>query len=137
MKHVNRQQGFTLLEMLVVLVVIAMSASFAGPNLWNSYVKSNERSTVQGFADAVMQLRQDAFHQGTSILLPAVLNETVPAGGLLPALPDGWVLEKSDSIRLLPSGVTNGGSFYLRSSVANRWLLTLAPLDGRGKISKL
>jgi len=130
------QKGFTLLELLVVLVVIAMSASFAAPNLWHAYTSASERSSVQAFANDLVQLRQDAFHQGKPVRLPAV-GGAIIKDGLLPALPDGWELEKSTSLRFLPSGVTSGGSFYLRSPVGNRWMLTLAPLDGQVGISRL
>jgi len=131
------QKGFTLLELLVVLVVIAMSASFAAPNLWHAYTSASERSSVQAFAGALAQLRQDAFHQGKAVRVPAVTGAVIIKDGALPALPDGWALEKSTSLRFLPSGVTNGGSFFLRSPVGNRWLLTLAPLDGQVGISRL
>jgi len=133
------QQGFTLLELLVVLVVVGLTASFVGPNLWHAYVKAEERSRVQMFADALMQLRQQAYHRGRTIRLPALsdaLNGNAQAAGQseMPAMPDGWVLERSSALRFLPSGVTNGGTFFMRSPVGRRWQLNLAPLDGRATI---
>jgi len=127
------QKGFTLLELLVVLVIVGMTASFAGPNLWRSYVKSSERASVRSFAGALIDLRQQAFHQGRSVQLPA-LSATTARHGYSPALPDGWELKKSTSLRFLPSGVTNGATFYLQSPVGNRWELRLAPLDGKVSI---
>ncbi len=133
----TNQKGFTLLELLVVLVIVAMTASFAGPNIWKSYVKSNERSTIYAFADALRELRQEAFHQGKSVRLPASVEESAINHDIFPVLPDGWVLEKSTELRFLPSGVTNGAAFYLHSPVGNRWELKLAPLDGKLGMSRL
>jgi len=129
------QKGFTLLELLVVLVIVGMTASFAGPNLWRAYVKASERSSIRSFAGALIDLRQQAFHQGRSVQLPA-LSATAARSGEFPALPDGWVLEHATALRFLPSGVTNGGSFDLRSPVGNRWKLRLAPLDGKVSIQR-
>jgi len=130
----NMQQGFTLLELLVVLVIVGMTASFAAPNLWHSYVTSSERASVRTFSEALMHLREQAFHTGRAVRLPA----TTPATDLnrdgFPPLPEGWELEKSTSLRFLPNGVTNGGSFELRSPVGNLWRLRLAPLDGKVSI---
>ncbi|MBN4077138.1 prepilin-type N-terminal cleavage/methylation domain-containing protein [Mariprofundus ferrooxydans] len=131
------QKGFTLLELLVVLVIVAMTASFAGPSLWKSYVKSNERSLVYAFADSLGAMRQNAFHQGRSVSLPALNEGSIMNHDKFPVLPEGWMLERSTALRFLPSGVTNGASFYLSSPVGNRWQLSLAPLDGRVGIHRL
>ena len=130
------QKGFTLLELLVVLVIVGMTASFSGPDLWRAYVKADEHSTVQTFSDAIGVLRVEAFHQGRAIVLAAV-HEGAAAGKRMPDLPVGWRLERSSSLRFLPSGVTNGGMMYLSSPDAHQWQLTLAPLDGTVEIRKL
>lgn len=136
MIKVTTQKGFTLLELLVVLVIVAMTASFSGPDLWRAYVKANERSTVRAFAGDIGKLRVTAFHQGRLIVLAAV-DDVNPVGQTMPDLPSGWTLERSDSIRFLPTGVTNGGMVYLRSPDSHRWLLKIAPLDGAVEIQKL
>jgi len=130
------QKGFTLLELLVVLVIVALTASFSGPDLWRAYVKADERSTVRTFADALGVLRVEAFHQGRSIVLAAV-DGAISVGKRMPELPEGWRLESSSVLRFLPSGVTNGGIVYLRSPDAHRWLLKIEPLDGAIEIKKL
>jgi len=132
----TNQKGFTLLELLVVLVIIGLAASFSGPELWRTYMKADERSTVRAFADAIGALRTEAFHQGRPIVLAAV-NEGAAAGQRMPNLPAGWTLESSSSLRFLPSGVTNGGMVYLSSPDSRRWLLKLRPLDGTVEIRKL
>ncbi len=133
----NHFSGFTLLELLVVLVILGFAVSISSPRLWRLYEKTQERSVVQTFGDALQKLRLKAFHSGRTINLAAVTGEEGVAPKRMPALPDGWLLYKSTDIRLLANGVTNGGELYLRTPHGNRWLLTLQPLDGRVGIQRL
>jgi len=135
---IANQKGFTLLELLVVLVIVGLAASFSGPQLWSVYEKSQERSVVQSFADELQVLRSATFHAGKSIEFLSV-NRSSDRSKVsnLPDLPKGWVLEDSSTIYFLPSGVTNGGTFNIRSSEAHLWRLILQPLDGRIEIQRL
>jgi len=130
----TNQKGFTLLELLVVLVIVAMTASFAGPDLWRSYVKADEHFTVQTFADDLGKMRVEAFHQQRSIVL-AVEGSTNQVA--MPDLPEGWRIEKSSPLRFLPTGVTNGGTLHFLSPDSHRWQLRLQALDGTVEISRL
>jgi len=131
------QKGFTLLELLVVLLIVAMAASLTGPQLWKSYTKASERSTLQTFAGELQQLRSQAFHSGRMIELPATRAAIKTSVGLFPVIPEGWELERSSVLRLLPTGVTNGAELYFLSPGNRRWLLNLRPLDGRVEIKPL
>jgi len=135
---ITNQKGFTLLELLVVLVIVGMTASFSGPQLWLVYEKSQERSVVQSFADELQMLRSEAFHAGKLIeILSANRSSDRSKISNLPDLPKDWVLEDFSKIYFLPSGVTNGGTFNMRSPEAHSWQLILHPLDGRVEIKRL
>jgi len=130
------QKGFTLLELLVVLVIVGMTASFAGPNLWSTYAKGRERNAVQSVASSIQALRLKAFHSGKPVFLPAVpSSEHAPQHWLEP-WPQGWQLESATAIQLLPSSVTSGGKIRLRSPAGYQWLLELSPLDGKVSIRR-
>ncbi len=131
------QKGFTLLELLVVLVIIGMAASFSGPRLWKLYAKAQERAVIQNFASSLQSLRMDILHSGRSLEIAAVSESAINENTQLPALPDGWVLQKSTSLRLLSTGATNGGSFEFRSPSEKQWKLTLKPFDGHIEIHRL
>jgi len=131
---ITNQKGFTLLELLVVLVIVGMAASFSGPQLWQSYAKASERSVLQTFADDLEKIRVEAFHQQRSIVL-AVEGSTNQIA--MPDLPEGWRIEKSSPLRFLPTGVTNGGTLYFLSPDSHRWKLKLQALDGTVEISRL
>lgn len=58
----NRQRGFTLLELLVVLLIIALLASYVGPKLFTQVDRAKVRSTqaqMKTLGDAVTQFRLD------------------------------------------------------------------------------
>lgn len=56
------QQGFTLLELLVVLMIIALLAGFVGPKLFSNVDQAKEKTALRqmhSFADALIQYRLD------------------------------------------------------------------------------
>jgi general secretion pathway protein G len=58
----KRQRGFTLLELLVVLMIIALLAGFVGPKLFSQLDNAKEKtalSQMKGFSDALGQYRLD------------------------------------------------------------------------------
>ena len=134
-RAVTGQAGFTLLELLVVLVVLGMAASLAGPKLWHSYEKAQEQSVVRGYGEAILGLRLKAFHAGQAVTLSAANNEGRNIQDAM--LPDDWSIERFDTLFLLPSGVTNGGSVILTAPTARRWQLIFRPLDGHMEVTRL
>src|SRR5215471_2208472 len=71
----HRQQGFTLLELTVVLIVVAILASIAYPSFVNQAIKGNRA--------AAQQFMLDVANAESQYLLDArAYNGTVGAGGL-------------------------------------------------------
>jgi len=135
--RVDKQLGFSILELLVVLVIVGLTASFAGPGLWSAYGKASEKHEIQSFSGALQQLRLNAFHEGRMIEFSAVSGGAKNKSDQFPAMAEGWIIEHSTALRLLPTGVTSGGEFYFQSPNNHRWLLILRPLDGRVDIHQL
>jgi general secretion pathway protein G len=77
------QQGFTLLELLVVLLIIGLLAGYVGPKYFSQIGKSNTTvaaAQIQALDKAVEQYRVDTGHfpttaQGLAALLSAPANE--------------------------------------------------------------
>lgn len=102
-------RGFTLLEMLVVLVIMGMAVAVISPRLQNAYdavVRSGER------ADVVRQLQR----------LPLIARERggidLPSGshGLddLLKLPEGWTAVPERALRIETSGACRASIIELR-----------------------
>ncbi|WP_080410126.1 type II secretion system major pseudopilin GspG [Burkholderia ubonensis] len=94
------QQGFTLLELLVVLLIIALLAGYVGPKLFSQVDKAKVRSTeaqMKTLGDAVTQFRLDTGrYPSADEGLDALVKQPQNADGwngpyLAKAVPkDGW-----------------------------------------------
>ncbi|MFY3138343.1 type II secretion system major pseudopilin GspG [Achromobacter xylosoxidans] len=96
----NPQKGFTLLELLVVLLIVALLASYVGPKLFTQVDKAKVRSTeaqMKTLADAVTQFRLDTGRYPTqdeglqALVAPPQDAEGWSGPYLAKAVPaDGW-----------------------------------------------
>lgn len=96
----RRQQGFTLLELLVVLLIIALLAAYVGPKLFSQVDKAKVKATqaqMTTLANALTQFRLDtgrypSQEEGLDVLVaPARGVEAWNGPYLAKAVPkDGW-----------------------------------------------
>jgi general secretion pathway protein G len=94
------QQGFTLLELLVVLLIIGLLAGFVGPKYFSQLGKSQgqvARAQIDSFEKALDQYRLDIGHypsteQGLAVLVSRPSNEAAWRGPYLKKAvpPDPW-----------------------------------------------
>lgn len=124
-------RGFTLVELLVVLVLLSVMGAFVGPNMWKQFARASERAEVEVIHEKLLRERRLAYVSGRVFAIDASFEP------LRRVIPDGWELLISQPIYFLPSGVTSGGNIHLLSKSGNKWQLALSPLDGRAKIERL
>lgn len=96
----RRSGGFTLLELLVVMVIIGLLAGYVGPRYFAQIGKSEiktARAQIDAFEKALDQYRLDAGHyptteQGLGVLMTRPANEPKWAGPYLKknVPPDPW-----------------------------------------------
>ena len=141
----RRQAGFTLLELLVTLIVVAVVLGVVTPTIGRSLETLRTRAEIAGFAATLRHARELAVTTRAPhaiVVEPGVRRLTVRAGG-----PDGEVRETrvlSERVRIDgadltmsfdPIGASTGGEFRL---VANNstWRVTVDPVTSRVRVTR-
>lgn len=102
--------GFTLLEMLVVLVILASVAGIATPRLSSLYDSSRAAAERDDVLDQIRGLAHQAWSKGETITFSGWPNGE---GAEYLALPEGWQVAPAQPLKFLPSGVCLGGELAL------------------------
>lgn len=109
------EQGFTLVELLVVLVILALGVGVALPRLSGLLGPDIDRTTRE-VALALRDQRTKAMRTGRIVLLTA--------DDLRPLLPAGTVIDEDGmgepGLAFLPTGATSGGRVVLAASDGRR-----------------
>jgi len=127
------KKGFTLIEIVIVLAVIAAIAAFLSPRIWEYTEKSRAVRAANGcrtLAEAILSFEKDlrtfpvysttplSIANATLNVLFTDGNEGTPSGG---AGTQDWVSGNRDHLRNhLEKGLTSGGQPYPRASLF-RW----------------
>lgn len=98
--------GFTLLELLLVLLIISFLAAVSAPALWRAIDSSNERSVIEQVQLELSTQPRQAVANGTPIVLRANHFDA--------RLPDGFVVEIVEPIHYDFTGMSQGGRVRLR-----------------------
>ena len=116
MKHNNKQKGFSLIELLIVVAIILIIAAIAIPNLLRSKMAANE-------ASAVASLRT----YNTSIVAYSTTYQTVPATGLgqlgPASTPSSTAADLVDSLLGSATPVKSGYSFTYSAGTAQNGIV--------------
>ncbi len=128
MKRLHRPQllrpaGFTLLEMMVVLALIAMVAGIALPNFMRTLESYSTQLQWNALGAEIDGLPFRAFSESREIQLTEA-----NAPQLLKSLPEGWKVSVAGAIRYRDNGWCEGGKLRLMADNGEtREMLLLAP----------
>ncbi|WP_284195084.1 prepilin-type N-terminal cleavage/methylation domain-containing protein [Chitinimonas prasina] len=154
--HAQRH-GFTLLELMVVMALLAIAASLTGPRLWAMLQPSPERDLPRQLVEQIDRLRSDAVFrrktQAAEIDIEANVLHT-PRGDWRP--PEGWlfvalpeVAATADpaaapaapptilSLEFLADGSASSLRFALQGPSRPGWQFHISPHTGRLSIQPL
>jgi len=140
--QIGRGRGFTLLELIVTLFVIALATAIVMPAIGRGTEGLRVRAEVAGFSAFLRGAREQAVTTRQDLLVTVdptarlVIEET--ADNQVRArhsLPDGISIEADPpgalTVRFSPEGFSTGGAFRVASEGGVAYRVTLDPLTGR------
>lgn len=120
----RRASGFSLLELLVVLALIAMLSALVAPNLRRTYsaiAGSGERAEVRRQLE---RLPLHARRQGARVEVGT--DDSAGMAARL-ELPEGWVVQPLEPVRIEASGICHPARVQLSGRGTSETLLVSAP----------
>ena len=139
------QRGFTLLELVVVLFVMALAAGIAAPSIARSTDSLRMRSEIAGFSAFLRHAREQAISTRRPhrvVVDPSDHVMRVYAGEDVRrtrTLPSRWTFDASDAARLAvrfePQGSSSGGEYRIAADDVT-WRVTIDPFTGRVRTAR-
>ncbi len=134
-------RGFTLLELIVTLFLIALAAAVVGPAVGRGVETVQARADVAGFLAVFRHAREQAIttQRTFSVVVDPVRHQVTLVAGedevqLVRALPARVTVEADPppalTVKFEPQGLSNGGEFRFTSGTA-RYRVTIDPITGR------
>ncbi|EMK3315248.1 prepilin-type N-terminal cleavage/methylation domain-containing protein [Vibrio vulnificus] len=118
--------GFTMVEMLVVISLLAAASTLVVPQLWGQYVSLKERKDVETFWAKVKTTASQYHQQGENFVFNSEQEQWKNAAKEL-----SLEIEKSDAIISRADGFVRGGSVTLKTvDKPNYWVISVQTPDG-------
>jgi prepilin-type N-terminal cleavage/methylation domain-containing protein len=125
-KQQGGPRGFTLLELLVVMALVALVAGLVAPVASNALLASRERATLSDLHALLEGLPVRSLRAGTA---QSYSGETLRQ--LLTDMPQGWVLDAPIPLIYSDSGVASGGTVRLVAPGRPALVLRVLPISGQ------
>jgi general secretion pathway protein H len=142
-------RGFTLLELMLVMLIIAVAAALVGPAVGSRLLRADARRTAVQLRSAVELMRVHAVRSGREELLVVDPEENSywrEGGGAVEVAPESgvlsaqsrWVRENGQAeFHFYPDGTNSGGAIRVaqgNSATAAAYVVFLDPLLGVASI---
>lgn len=116
MQELNRQKGFTIIEVLVATLVIGVLLAIAIPESQKMLANGKIRTVATGVKDGLLQARSEALKRNARVLFTLVSSV---GGGYRISLSDGTVLltNTASSNSSVEVSVPNGGTIVTFNSL--------------------
>ena len=126
MKHIGEEKGFTVLELLIVVVLVAMMFSVALPISYGMYSTYKASLCAQEVMAYISGLRRDAFLYGERQVISS-RDGILIVGGYNKTF-DGVHARISSPIIFYQNGASTGGIIVLQTEEVVHQIVVKAPL---------
>lgn len=126
MRRAGRPRGFTLLELLVVLAIVAMTAAFALPASRRWIEAGQERAWRQDVVATLANMPAKAFSEGRDLQLDAIALRQAVA-----SLPPDAIIELSAPLRYSNRGMASAVTVRIKPTAGPLMVLQVQALTGQ------
>ena len=126
MKQMHKKNGFTIIELLIVVVLVAMVFSVALPISYGMYATYNASLRAQEVMAYVSALRRDAFLYGERKVISSQDGMIAVGGEKKPF--DGVRILVSSPIVFFRNGTSTGGTIVVQAGDVVHRIVVKAPL---------
>ncbi len=120
-----RHRGFTLLEMIVVLAILGLSAALVGPSMLRGIDSWQRQAAMDGLLDQLRALPGKARASGK----PIMVSDATLADDAKPPLriDSDWTLSVPEPWSVTANGVCEGGEVIVANAFGERTVRVAAP----------
>ncbi|OOE73686.1 pilus assembly FimT family protein [Salinivibrio sp. ML290] len=127
-RHTARlSRGFTMIEMLVVIALMAAVSTMVVPNMWGQYQRFQQTEQIERFWQAINQRASEVRKQGKTLIIDAeqLQWQALAADHQLAFAPSDRIIIRSD-------GFIKGGELNLtiQNDQKDKWTLGVSTPDG-------
>lgn len=136
-------RGFTLIELAITLMVLAIAAAFVAPSIGRGLDGLRARAEVSGFVGYLRAAREQAVTRGEVQevhLDPETRTVAITTDGgstVRSSRSFSYLVQIDPSppsariVRFQPQGLSTGGTFHILGRGDRRYVITVDPLTGR------
>jgi prepilin-type N-terminal cleavage/methylation domain-containing protein len=126
------KKGFTIIEVLIVMVLMGLSISIVIPNIARGYDKIKFRGEAKKFYELVQKIKFHAFYYQQNVTLSSPDRRLAVQGMALAAdeIPDLPVDIKGE-ILFSSNGISSGGEIYLYYKETPKVVIRIESFSGR------
>jgi prepilin-type N-terminal cleavage/methylation domain-containing protein len=119
-----REQGLTLLELLIVLLLMSLMAGLVAPRVLAQLAGAEQRAAFRQARDVVDRLPLQAFARGEALEIST--DQLMASEGW----PAGWRVSLTAPLRYSPNGIASGGELLLRGPSGAEHAARIEPFSG-------